>query len=55
MCRRAIERSECVNARAMLKAELLVSDLVRLDVFCDDSIYVGNQAERVCGFLFSSR
>ena len=29
----AIERSECVNARAMLKAELLVSDLVRLDVF----------------------
>ena len=39
----AIERSECVNARAMLKAELLVSDLVRLDVFCDDSIYVGNR------------
>ena len=39
----AIERSECVNARAMLKAELLVSDLVRLDVFCDDSIYVVNR------------
>ena len=39
----AIERSECVNARAMLKAELLVSDLVWLDVFCDDSIYVGNR------------
>ena len=33
---------ECVG-EAIEQAELLVSDLVRLDVFCDDSIYVGNR------------
>lgn len=41
--REAVERSGCVNARAMLKVELLVSDLLRLDVFRDDSIYVSNR------------
>lgn len=41
--REAVERSGCVNARAMLKVELLVSDLLRLDVFRDDSIYVNNR------------
>lgn len=41
--REAVERSGCVNARAMLKVELLVSDLLRLDVFRDDSIYLINR------------
>ena len=41
--REAVERSGCVNARAMLKVELLVSDLLHLDVFRDDSIYVNNR------------
>lgn len=41
--REAVERSGCANARAMLKVELLVSDLLCLDVFRDDSIYVNNR------------
>lgn len=41
--RKAVERSGCVNARAMLKVELLVSDLLCLDVFRDHSIYVNNR------------
>lgn len=41
--REAVERSGCANARAMLKVELLVSDLLCLDVFRDDSIFVNNR------------
>ena len=39
----ALERSECVNARAMLKTELMVRDLLQLDVFSDESIYLENR------------